>query len=165
VSAGTIIGMPVAKEKMDAATTASMWEDAGVTVHSQKVINKYYIDWFGTKFTVPDNQLKSLSQSAVPPISGVAEVGQERIPYWYKDPVTVILHKLEKVTRRAMHKRPIEWDNLDIIMGGDHGQGAFRLSAKVILRKGRKRAKMFLVNLGDIECKKDSAEVLKGTFF
>ena len=42
ISASEKIGMPVRqqRDKMDAPTAAAMWEDAGVYLHSQRVIHR-----------------------------------------------------------------------------------------------------------------------------
>ena len=49
------------------------------------------------------------------------------------------------------------------VLGGDHGQGAFRMVVKLIYRyqNGEKTSTEY--GLGDIECKKDTATLLKDT--
>ena len=62
ISASEKIGMPVLHplKRMDAPTAAAMWEDAGVYLHSQRVIHRYYMHQFGHKFTVPEKEVQDL---------------------------------------------------------------------------------------------------------
>ena len=80
ISALEKIGMPAATErqsKMDAPTAAAMWEDAGVYLHGQRVIHRYYINEFGHKFTVPEKEIQHLECDRVPPIMGSSRVGDD----------------------------------------------------------------------------------------
>ena len=55
-------------------------------------------------------------------------------------------------------------DNVDLVLGGDHGQGVFRALFKVIIRDQNKVIiDSFVVKVGHIDCKKDTYEVLKNT--
>ena len=152
--------MPVATErrsKMDAPTAAAMWEDAGVYLHGQRVIHRYYINEFGHKFTVPEKEIKRLECDRVPPITGSSRVGDDDFFWWYKDPVEVITTKLKKfLPFRQLNYIGLKFNKLDIIIGGDHGQKAFRLSLKVILKRGERNEKVseFVANIGEVECKK-----------
>ena len=170
ISASEKIGMPVATErrsKMDAPTAAAMWEDAGVYLHGQRVIHRYYINEFGHKFTVPEKEIKRLECDRVPPITGSSRVGDDDFFWWYKDPLQVITTKLKKIARPSDGSiTGLEFNKLDIIIGGDHGQKAFRLSLKVILKTdGNKKVGEFIANIGEVDCKKDTAVVLRNTIF
>jgi hypothetical protein len=55
------------------------------------------------------------------------------------------------------------WTSNGIIFGGEHGQRAFRLGAKLILRGPTKVVKEFPI--GEIEISKDNAEMLDNTLF
>ena len=167
ISASEKIGMPVRqqRDKMDAPTAAAMWEDAGVYLHSQRVIHRYYINEFGHKFTVPESELRQLASERVLPITGSTKVGEEELSWWYKDPLQVITTKVEKLVRHDKLlniERP--FNKLDIIIGGDHGQKSFRMSVKVILKRDKnEKVEEFIANIGEVECRKDTAIVLRNT--
>jgi hypothetical protein len=54
---------------------------------------------------------------------------------------------------------------VDIVVGGDHGQGKFRAVIKIILRyvDVEVKTKMIVIKAGHIEAKKDACEILKNT--
>ncbi len=62
--------MPIHQGKMDAVYTTAMWSDAGVGVAAQRVVNKYFIDFFGYKFTVPEAMINQLAVASVTPLVG-----------------------------------------------------------------------------------------------
>jgi hypothetical protein len=53
---------------------------------------------------------------------------------------------------------------MDIIVGADHGQGTFKAGVNIVVRAGRNSPKcMFDLMTGEVECSKDSAEILQRT--
>jgi hypothetical protein len=159
MSASDIIGMPVVRRsKMDAPTAAAMWNEAGVYCHGQRIIHKYYLNHFGVKFTVSEREIRKLALEAINPITGSTMVGEEEIFWWYKDPATVITRQIKKIV--GDNQPVVRFDKIDIILGGDHGQKAFRLSVRVLLKMGEKIVRQFTANIGEVECKKESSEML-----
>lgn len=166
ISAAEKLGMPVVGAKMDAATSLAMWEDANVYPRNQHIIHKYYIHHFGHKFTVPDGAIRLLAANRVEPITGSTKIGDDDYSWWFKDPLEVITTKLEKIVQYLKKSNnDTTFNKLDIIIGGDHGQKAFRMSVKVILKRGIRNEKIdeFVANIGEVECKKDTAVVLRNT--
>jgi hypothetical protein len=47
-----------------------MWSDAGVGMAAQRIIMKYFLDFFGYKFTAPEATIKRLAINSVPPVVG-----------------------------------------------------------------------------------------------
>ena len=94
-------------------------------------------------------------------------MGDEEFFWWYKDPLEVITTRLKKIVRHLEGGIIAQqFTKLDIIIGGDHGQKAFRLSLKVILkREGNKKIDEFVANIGEVDCKKDTSSVLRNTIF
>jgi hypothetical protein len=70
---------------MDTEYTAAMWGDAGVGVAAQRIMMKYFIDFFGYKFTVADALITQLAVDLVPPAVGTVQYMDRILDYWYKD--------------------------------------------------------------------------------
>jgi hypothetical protein len=71
VKSAQALDMPIHRGKMDAACTAAMWSDAGVGVAAQRIAMKYFMSFFGHKFTVPEASVNKLAvHSALPIVDG-----------------------------------------------------------------------------------------------
>jgi hypothetical protein len=70
VKSAQALDMPIHQGKMDAEYTTAMWGDAGVGVEAQHIIMKYFIDYFGCKFTVAEASINKLVVDSVPPVVG-----------------------------------------------------------------------------------------------
>ena len=83
-------------------------------------------------------------------------MGDQDFFWWYKDPLEVITSRLKKIVRHLDSSIGPQFNKLDIIIGGDHGQKAFRLSVKVILKRGERNEKIldFVANIGKVDCKR-----------
>ncbi len=54
--------------------------------------------------------------------------------------------------------------SMDVVLGGDHGQGKFRSVIKIILRDNvGKQVTSMVMKVGHIDCTKDTYEVLKSS--
>jgi hypothetical protein len=54
--------------------------------------------------------------------------------------------------------------SMDVVLGGDHGQGKFRSVIKIILRDNDgKQVTSMVMKVGHIDCTKDTYEVLKSS--
>jgi hypothetical protein len=86
VKSAQALDMPIHQGKMDAEYTAAMWGDAGVGVAAQQIMMKYFIDFFGYKFTVAEALITQLAVDLVPPVLGTVQYIMDRtLDYWYKD--------------------------------------------------------------------------------
>jgi hypothetical protein len=77
--------MPIHQGKMDAEYTTAMWSDAGVGVAAQQIVMKYFIDFFGYKFTVAKALVNQLAVASVPPVVSTVQNMDRTLDYWYKD--------------------------------------------------------------------------------
>ncbi len=68
VKSAQALDMPIHQGKMDAEYTSAMWMDASVGVAAQRIIMKYFIAFFGYKFTVPEGDINKLAGRSVPPV-------------------------------------------------------------------------------------------------
>jgi hypothetical protein len=65
---------------MDAEYTTAMWSDAGVGVAAQRIIMKYFIDFFGYKFTVAKAKINQLAVDSVPPVIALVQSSTWTVP-------------------------------------------------------------------------------------
>jgi hypothetical protein len=104
--------------------------------------------------------------TSVDPVSDMCVVDKEMIHYWMKP--------LDKVLNASMGTRLFGGEsdelmisninNVDLVLGGDHGQRKFRMVVKVVVRKVSMEAiDSWPVKIGHIDCKKDSYDVLQST--
>ena len=83
------------------------------------------------------------------------------IDYWYKLVDKLLDHDINDVLDKTTAQK---MTSVDMIVGGDHEKGRFRLVLKLIIRlDGDPPIKKRFV-LGEINCKKDSVDNLKNTF-
>jgi hypothetical protein len=162
VKSAQALHMPIHQGKMDAEYTAAMWSDAGVGVAAQRIIMKYFLDFFGYKFTVPEGSIKQLVIDSVQPIAGTVEYMDRALDYWYKD-LDVLLTK--QIAREHINQPGFSYTSVDIVVGADHGQGSFRAGVKVIFRNADDSVQATAIyGLGEIECVKDTSELLALAF-
>jgi hypothetical protein len=81
VKSAQALDMPIHKGKMAAEYTTAMWSDAGVGVAAQRIIMKYFIGFFGYKFTVPEASINQLAVDSVPPVVGTIEYMDRTLDY------------------------------------------------------------------------------------
>jgi hypothetical protein len=85
VKSAQTLDMPIHQGKMDAIYTTAMWRDAGVGVAAQRMVNKYFLHFFGYKFTAPKAMINQLAVASVPPLVGQIQYMDHMLDYWYKD--------------------------------------------------------------------------------
>lgn len=160
VQAATDIGMPVHHTKMPSHVAAAMWEAAGMGLMSQRIVHKYFLAHFGWKFAVPEKAMEELSANVILPITARVTYQEKSIHFWYKNVETVVE---EKVGREITLIENIEVNNMDLVIGADHGQGSFRAVMKMILRCGETKHLELEYGLGEVECKKDPSDLVRKT--
>ena len=88
---------------------------------------------FGKRLVVPEKYIYKLGENFVEPNckSFLWEKEKKEIHYWTKSLpdvlVTCLKPKLDTVPMEGIH-------SIDLVIGGDHGQGKFRSVMKIILR-------------------------------
>jgi hypothetical protein len=153
---------------MDAEYTASMWGDAGVGVGvgvgvaAQRIMMKYFINCFGYKFTVDEALITQLAVNSVPPVAGTVQYMGCTLNYWYKDLEGLLAGKIAK---EHTNQPAFSCASVDFVIGADHRQGSFRASVKIIFNNEDGSVKPTAIHrLGEIECQKDTAELLALAF-
>jgi hypothetical protein len=161
VKSAQALDMPIHQGKMDAEYTSAMWMDASVGVAAQRIIMKYFIAFFGYKFTVPEGDINKLAGRSVPPVVCTVEYKELSLDWWYKDLVDLLVGQIES---EHASNQSFTYDSVDLVVGADHGQGSFRAGVKIIYRKcdGSIVAEA-IYGLAEIECPHDDGALLQQT--
>jgi len=153
----------------------AMWEEANCNSKQQRVITRFLRTVFGKKSVNLPSVIKTgevLSNSSnigkytsVDPTSRTCVIDKETICYWTK-PLDKVL-SASTATRLFGHMDDEDImmnniDDVDLVLGGDHGQRKFRMVVKVIVRKNNMETiKSWPVKTGHIDCKKDNYHVIQ----
>ncbi len=162
------MGYPIFSKKMDAATACAMWQEANVSRKSQRTILRYLAAEYGCRLVVPEAEVDAFGQDHVPPVTGSFEdpVTSKTIHFWTKP----IAKLLEVSVSTYVREKSIAADDaalgilksIDVVLGGDHGQGKFRSVIKIILRDDDgKQVDSMVMKVGRIDCTKDTYKILK----
>jgi hypothetical protein len=125
------LDMPIHQGKMDAEYTAAMWGDDGVGVAAQRIMMKYFINFFGYKFTVAEALITQLAVDSVPPAVGTVQYMDRTLDYWYKDLEGLLAGHIAK---EHINQPAFSYVSVDFVIGADHGQGSFPADVKIIFR-------------------------------
>jgi hypothetical protein len=111
-------------------------------------------DFFGYKLTAPEATIKQLAINLVPPvIDDTAQYMDRTLDYWTKI--------LMALAQEHINQPGFLYMSVDFIIGADHGQGSFHAGMKVIFHNADDSLEaMAIYGLGEIECAKDTAELL-----
>ena len=95
------------------------------------------------------------------PISNVTDIEGEEIHYWTKPLAQTVS---AGVASRVLHRISNENEsihNVDLVLGGDHGQKKFRMVMKIIVRKETMEIiDEWTIKIAHIDCKHDTYIVL-----
>ena len=172
---GFELGYSMGSTVMDMDTAVAMWDEANVNTRSQRTILRYFKATFGKKVVVPaHNHAKYEMESrnvgnyvSVDPISSKTTIDGEFIHYWTK-PLSKTL-SASIATRLYSNEDDEEddkkgIDNIDLVLGGDHGARKFRMLFKVICRNNKMEAvDDFKIKVAHIDCKKDTYNIIRET--
>ena len=127
------IGMPETK-KMPPAALAGMMRQMNIGKSGFRTMRKHTIAWLGYNQYPLEESLDVFSIKAIEPMVEEYQQpqsdGGKTIRYWYKDLDRVILQQMIDL---HLEQGKLEYDNMLLVLGGDHGQGAFRIAVKLIL--------------------------------
>ena len=196
-------GIPVL-EKMDEVTAGAMWSDAQITLYQQRKLLKYMRYSFGSKVMIPETTVRQMGVGYVPPEFGIYNYQKtpstkpEKCNYWTRSLPTLLKQSTEQLLQEQCGKRSatsaayknhtlkpylignkLGWE---LIVGADHGKGAWRSVVKVYhadypTRRAQEEERKicwtdkrmddergyFLLRNGHIDCKKDNEEILRNT--
>ena len=155
--------------QMSAVETASMMSDVGLNISQLRILLRILRNKLGAKMFEPENVMTSLSGDMILPKFGEykynnmeKETKPEHILFWVRDTVAVF----KKETQMLIDSGDIDILNIsriDIVVGGDHGQGAFRFPMKILYIMKDDTRHESIQPVGYILCKKDNGIILKNT--
>lgn len=169
------LGLAIGTKRMDHDTSHAMWEEANVNSRSQRTILRYLHGTFGKRsIEIANTGTKRIENKnenigkyeAIDPVSNVIDLEGERIHYWTKPLIPTISSSMGTRLKNndSNELRITDIDNVDLVLGGDHGQRKFRMLIKIIVRKQAMDViDEWTVKIAHIDCKKDTYKVLQQT--
>ena len=161
-----------------------MWSATHSTAIQQSIFLCHLRYCFGNHVTIPIKC--NLQDTPVPAQFGKLATGplpsDPSVEYWTKDGAKLVEKQFDSVLKeryddkenRAHHTfgytSPLREDTgIDILTGGDHRAGAFRLFLKLKInspqfkRENKNQSELgdIILNLAHIDCKKDTADILE----
>lgn len=146
-------------ERMDAHKTAAMINEANLTWFALRIIKRYLHDEYGSYVFATEPKIKAISEDFVEAIHDVATVGPyKEISYWYRRPTDIVKSFFE-------HEfKDLEWDDIQVLFGGDHGARIFSAAIRVTLfNKDGTIVRDATDKIWHIDCTKDTYEILEAT--
>jgi hypothetical protein len=146
--------------KMSANLWTAMCEDANLQTGQQRVINSYLLYHFGKRVSVSEQEIRDVGSKYVPYVTAnwVIEGHKKKILYSHRSAYDLFQH----YARTIFEDSQKEIDKLELLLGGDHGKGAFTFLFVIVVRyKDVTRAPMIVeLQLGQIDSTEDSMELL-----
>ena len=154
--------------KMNAIEMGAMFSDANLGIEARRVILKHLREHFGKDSFSPLHSTKRFGEGYTTIKAGMcsykyAETGiSEQIPWSIKNVADEVATQLQRELNERMIK-PSDIKRIDIALGGDHGKGAFIFSADIVLVLQDNERIYNEVAIGEIICRKDTAELIEMT--
>ena len=164
-------GLDLKKEVMSAEYAAAMLSESGVGPTKSRVLNRYLTAFVGKRIMPSENKIfrDETSIDELPPCVRIQELDDKTKVRYYVKPLDRILSlgikkKLKEEMKEEMKedeiKRPCK---LDLSWSADHGGGFFRAVVKVVLRYDNGTKLKFVHRVGQMQCKKDTYDVISKT--
>ena len=163
VATAVKLGYPMLTKKMDNITAAAMWQESNISKKSQRILLRYLSNYFGSRLVVPEYCTDELGQNHVPPQCDFFISDRKKIHFWTKPISKLLTTSLESLycQKCSTNTENTPLSTIDIVVGGDHGQGKFRSVSKFILRDTLfNKLKSNVIKNAHIDCEKDTYDVL-----
>ena len=149
-------------KKIEVETQRALVCEAHLTQHQLALVRMYSIYALGYNMWQPFEKVKQLDADVFP-VTPIEFVDSYRKRSCHYRSIDELLRWSINRTLRDDNSRVDRITDCHIVMGGDHGQGAFRMVVTVLLFAGSelKHEEDFLC--GFIECKKDTYSILQKT--
>jgi hypothetical protein len=160
------LGLLLAPKVMDAESACAMWEEANCPVRAQRIILRHLKHFFGRRITVPEQKIRDLEEGTLLPTCDSVVIDNIKIHFWYRDIDETVSHRLKTEVKCRGLPFLSQFNQLDLVFGGDHGARRFRAVIRLILRNkddGAIAPHSIVLHVGNIECKKDTRNVLEAT--
>jgi len=150
------------EEKMDVISTEAMLQEANVSTNSARIINRHLRQHFGHSLFASEAERRRYFAGSDFRPTVLTKVLEDKtiIPYWYKRPDQYLQERLTDMIDPALIRDLVR---VDIVIGGDHGGGKFRMTMKVNFRLPNKETISYLTQIASVSFSKDNIEILKET--
>ena len=113
---------------------------------------------------MPEASINKLIVHSVPSIVGTIEYMDNTLDYWHKDLGRLLTGQI--AGEHSIQPAGFTYESVDFVIGADHGPGSFCAGVKVIYCNADRSIKKAtdIYGLGEIECTKDTGELLVLTF-
>ena len=154
---------------MSAVETESLMSDVGLNISQLRILLRILRNKLGANIFKLENIMKSLRGDMILPKFGEYKYNNiergsklEHILFWVRDTVAIF----KKETQLLIECGDMNISNInriDIVVGGDHGQGAFRFPMEILYIMNNGNRHESIQPMGYILCKKDNGIILKNT--
>jgi hypothetical protein len=134
IVAAEAAGLLLNGKTMDAESSTAMWEEANINCRQQRIILRHLACYFGRRLTVPLSKICELEEGALMPVTASLDLNGKKIHYWHKDIEQCFIHRLNLDGKEYTFDYFLQFDALDVVVGGDHGQRKFRMVMQLIYR-------------------------------
>jgi hypothetical protein len=134
IVAAEAAGLLLNGKTMDAESSTAMWEEANINCRQQRIILRHLACYFGRRLTVPLSKICELEEGALMPVTASLDLNGKKIHYWHKDIEQCFIHRLNLDGKEYTFDYFMQFDALDVVVGGDHGQRKFRMVMQLIYR-------------------------------
>ena len=148
---------------MSAVDWLAMANAANLNFTQQREIIAHLKAHFGYRITVSEKELSKIGSEYIPFKQEIREFqfdgekNKSKIRYFWKDASEVFKHH-----SKLFFQHRDEIKHLELLFGGDHGQGAFSFLMVVIVRYSTDREDdKYELQLGEIDSTKDCVEILE----
>lgn len=149
-------------KKMDIVATEAMLQEANINNTNARVLFRHLNQFFGRSYFESEQKRRNFfGDTDFPPtVDKVVLEDKTVIPFWYKSPDEVLQKQLPHMIDESKLK---DLRKVDIVVGGDHGGGKFRMTLKVNFRLDDNSTVSYLTQVASVSFSKDETKILKET--
>lgn len=81
---------------------------------------------------MPEQKLRELEEGTLLPITDSVDIDGKKIFFWYKKLDEVVMHRLSLDIQQQTWRYFTQYDSVDVVLGGDHGQRKFHMVIRLI---------------------------------
>jgi hypothetical protein len=160
-------GLDFKKKVMSPEYAAAMLSEAGIGPTKSRVLNRYITAFLGKRLMPAEAKIYRSESSIddLPPVVRTKQLEDKtKVRFFVKPLDKVVSLGIEKKLKHMKEEEIKRSCKLDISWSADHGGGFFRAVAKVALRfPGDKKTLSFKHRIGQMQCKKDTYDVISKT--
>jgi len=148
------LGMPINSEKVGPEEFLAMSHEANMGVRAQRVVRKYLLDK-GLRVLPTDRAMRELGKEALLPSTKKVKIGSQVFLYSHM--------KLDDLVRQLVcDNYDPRMKNLKIVIGGNHGQGAFHSPIKLVfIYADKNENKSIEAWFGQVDCPTESYDIIQ----